>query len=70
MKVAYNASTTRNDSLHPIINQKQKEHEIDPSLITAVIKAESNGNPNAVSSQKRRNGAYADDAGEPQMTLG
>ena len=34
---------------HPIINQKAKENEIDPSLVTAVIKAESNGNPNAVS---------------------
>lgn len=49
VKVAYNASATRNDSLHPIINQKAKEHEIDPSLVTAVIKAESNGNPNAIS---------------------
>ncbi len=49
VKVAYNASTTHNDSYHPIINQKAKENEVDPSLVSAVIKAESNGNPNAVS---------------------
>lgn len=49
VKVAYSASTTHNDSYHPIINQKAKENEVDPSLVTAVIKAESNGNPNAVS---------------------
>lgn len=49
IKVAYSASTTHNDSYHPIINQKAKENEVDPSLVTAVIKAESNGNPNAVS---------------------
>ena len=49
VNVAYNASTTRNESYHPIINQKAKENEVDPSLVTAVIKAESNGNPNAVS---------------------
>lgn len=49
VKVAYSASTTHNDSYHPIINQKAKENEVDPSLVTAVIKAESNGNPHAVS---------------------
>lgn len=49
VKVAYSASTTHNDSYHPIINQKARENEVDPSLVTAVIKAESNGNPNAVS---------------------
>lgn len=49
VKVAYSASTTHNDSYHPIINQKAKENEVDPSLVSAVIKAESNGNPNAVS---------------------
>ena len=49
VKVAYNASTTHNDSYHPIINQKAKENEVDPSLVKAVIKAESNGNPHAVS---------------------
>ncbi|OGW58506.1 MAG: hypothetical protein A2Z09_03495 [Nitrospirae bacterium RBG_16_43_8] len=49
VKVAYNATTTHNNSFHPIINQKAKEHEIDPYLVTAVIKAESNGNPHAVS---------------------
>ena len=49
VNVAYNASTTHNKSYHPIINQKAKENEVDPSLVTAVIKAESNGNPNAVS---------------------
>ena len=49
VNVAYNVSTTRNESYHPIINQKAKENEVDPSLVTAVIKAESNGNPNAVS---------------------
>ena len=49
VKVAYSASTTHNDSYHPIINKKAKENEVDPSLVTAVIKAESNGNPNAVS---------------------
>lgn len=49
VKVAYNASTTHNDNYHPIINQKAKENEVDPSLVTAVIKAESNGNPYAVS---------------------
>lgn len=49
VKVAYNASTTHNESYHPIINQKAKENEVDPSLVKAVIKAESNGNPHAVS---------------------
>ncbi|MFZ3123243.1 MAG: lytic transglycosylase domain-containing protein [Thermodesulfovibrionales bacterium] len=49
VKVAYSASTTHNDSYHPIINKKAKENEVDPSLVTAVIKAESNGNPHAVS---------------------
>jgi len=49
VKVAYNVSTAHNESLHPIINQKAKEHELDPSLVSAVIKAESNGNPHAVS---------------------
>lgn len=49
VKVAYSASTTQNDNYHPIINQKAKENEVDPSLVTAVIKAESNGNPNAIS---------------------
>ena len=49
VKVAYNASITHNDSYHPIINKKAKENEVDPSLVTAVIRAESNGNPNAVS---------------------
>lgn len=32
-----------------IVNKKAKEHEIDPFLVTAVIKAESNGNPYAIS---------------------
>jgi hypothetical protein len=41
--------TTHNDGYHPIINKKAKENDVDPSLITAVIKAESNGNPRAVS---------------------
>ncbi len=49
VKVAYSVSTTHNDSYHPIINQKAKENEVDPSLVSAVIKAESNGNPHAVS---------------------
>ncbi len=49
VKVAYNTPTPHNDSYHPIINQKAKENEVDPSLVTAVIKAESNGNPHAVS---------------------
>lgn len=49
VKVAYNTPTSHNDSLHPIINQKAKENEVDPSLVKAVIKAESNGNPHAVS---------------------
>lgn len=49
VKVAYSTSTTHNDSYHPIINQKAKENEVDPSLVTAVIKAESNGNPHAIS---------------------
>jgi hypothetical protein len=49
VNVAYNAPTAHNESYHPIINQKAKENEVDPSLVTAVIKAESNGNPNAVS---------------------
>jgi len=40
---------THNDSYRPIINQKAKEHEMDPALVKAVIKAESNGNPYAVS---------------------
>ncbi|MBI1810995.1 MAG: lytic transglycosylase domain-containing protein [Nitrospirae bacterium] len=48
VNVAY-ASTTHNESYHPIINQKAKENEVDPFLVSAVIKAESNGNPNAVS---------------------
>src|SRR5574340_1291153 len=45
----YTSTTTRNDSYHPIINKKAKENDVDPSLVTAVIKAESNGNPHAVS---------------------
>jgi len=45
VKVAYNTSTAHNE----IINQKAKEHSMDPSLVKAVIKAESNGNPHAVS---------------------
>jgi len=43
------SSKKHKDSYHPIINKKAKEHDIDPSLVTAVIKAESNGNPYAVS---------------------
>ncbi len=39
---------TDNDYNH-IIHKKAKENEIDPSLVTAVIKTESNGNPYAVS---------------------
>lgn len=49
VKVAYNTSTPADNSLHPIINQKAKENEMDPSLVKAVIKAESNGNPHAIS---------------------
>ncbi|MCX5716738.1 MAG: transglycosylase SLT domain-containing protein, partial [Nitrospirae bacterium] len=45
----YTSITTHNDSYHPIINKKAKENDVDPSLVTAVIKAESNGNPHAVS---------------------
>ncbi|MBI4689948.1 MAG: lytic transglycosylase domain-containing protein [Nitrospirae bacterium] len=42
-------SKKNKDSYHPIVHKKAKEHDIDPSLVTAVIKAESNGNPYAVS---------------------
>ncbi len=42
-------SKKNKDSYHPIINKKAKEHDVDPSLVTAVIRAESNGNPYAVS---------------------
>lgn len=37
------------DNYYPIISKKSKEHEIDPSLVTAVIKAESNWDHRAVS---------------------
>ncbi|MDI6745383.1 MAG: lytic transglycosylase domain-containing protein [Thermodesulfovibrionales bacterium] len=43
------SSASQNEGLHPIISKKAKENEVDPSLVTAVIKAESNGNPHAVS---------------------
>jgi len=49
VKVARNIPDQQNDSLHPIINKKAKENDVDPSLVKAVIKAESNGNPHAVS---------------------
>lgn len=39
----------RQRDYHHIIDKKAKEHEIDPTLVTAVIRAESNGNPYAVS---------------------
>ncbi|MBI4684195.1 MAG: lytic transglycosylase domain-containing protein [Nitrospirae bacterium] len=34
---------------HPIVSKKAQEYAMDPSLVSAVIKAESNGNPHAVS---------------------
>lgn len=42
-------SKKKKDCYNPIINKKAREHDVDPSLVTAVIKAESNGNPYAVS---------------------
>ncbi len=43
------SSKKNKDNYHPIINKKAKEHDIDPSLVTAVIKAESNWDHRAVS---------------------
>lgn len=38
-----------NGGLHSIVSEKANKYDIDPSLVHAVIKAESNGNPYAVS---------------------
>ncbi|MEW5744087.1 MAG: transglycosylase SLT domain-containing protein [Nitrospirota bacterium] len=39
----------RSFDLHSLVEEKARQHDMDPQLIKAVIKAESNGNPNAVS---------------------
>ena len=44
-----NYSNREKSNYHPIISKKAKEHDLDPSLVTAVIKAESNGDHRAVS---------------------
>jgi hypothetical protein len=46
-RVSQNIST-RND-FHGIVHEKANKYEIDPSLVHAVIKTESNGNPRAIS---------------------
>jgi hypothetical protein len=43
------STASRNENYRPIVDKKAKEHEIDPSLVSAVIKAESNWNPHAIS---------------------
>jgi len=44
------SSVSASGSFADLINQAAQKYQVDPSLISAVIKAESAGNPNAVSS--------------------
>jgi soluble lytic murein transglycosylase-like protein len=42
------------DAFHMVAEEKARQHSIDPKLVKAVIKAESNWNPSAVSSKGAR----------------
>lgn len=42
-------SKPQTKEFHSIVNEKANQYDIDPSLVHAVIKTESNGNPHAVS---------------------
>lgn len=44
-----NDTRAMHKEVHAIVTEKAKKYDIDPSLVYAVIKAESNGNPYAVS---------------------
>ena len=44
-----NETMPMHKEVHAIVTEKAKKYDIDPSLVYAVIKAESNGNPYAVS---------------------
>ncbi len=44
-------SDTQKGELKGIVNDAATRHGVDPSLVSAVIHCESNGNPNAVSSK-------------------
>jgi len=50
-KIPMHQHLKKDDSFIPIIQKAAKQFGIDPLLIEAVIKQESNGNPNAVSSK-------------------
>ena len=43
------ASIISPESIHAAIDEKARQHNVDPKLVNAVIKAESNWNPSAVS---------------------
>lgn len=46
-----NSKIPRKEVFHAIAEDKAKEHDIDPDLVKAVIKAESNWEPDAISSK-------------------
>lgn len=45
----YNKGYVHRENFHNMAEERAKRHNIDPQLVKAVIKAESNWNPNAVS---------------------
>lgn len=52
--VAQSSGSVRNESFNSIATEKAAKYNLDPQLVKAVIKAESNWNPNAVSPKGAR----------------
>jgi|GEM_PF-633988 len=53
-KIDFPSNPTTEQDFYPIITAVAKQHEVDPSIVKAIIMAESNYNPKAVSNKGAR----------------